>query len=163
MKKISLQLLLLIRLTNIVYAQLPVTDGLVAHWDFEGDDINNQGNVALQGLTLTGGNAPGNSFPANSGGAIFADGRGSNNAVQLTLNACTLSGNSANLSGGGIFSDGSSGGNATLNLSNTILAGNTAPTGPNLQEEDTKGTTTVTVVDDPPSPPSATTVDRPRR
>ena len=39
MKKTSLLLLLLVGLANVVYAQLPVTDGLVAHWDFQNDDL----------------------------------------------------------------------------------------------------------------------------
>ena len=37
---------------SVATAQLPVTNGLVAHWDFEGDDINNQGNAALNGTPM---------------------------------------------------------------------------------------------------------------
>jgi len=44
MKKTFLLLLLLVGPANVVYAQLPVTqlpvtDGLVAHWDFQNDDL----------------------------------------------------------------------------------------------------------------------------
>ena len=60
MKKISLLLLLLVGLANVVYAQLPVTqlpvtDGLVAHWDFENNDENQApgANAALNGMPMS--------------------------------------------------------------------------------------------------------------
>ena len=78
--------------------------------------------AALHGLTLTGGLASG-PFPANSGGAI------TNNNATLSLIACTLFDNSADILGGGIFSDGSSRGRAWLSLNACTLSGNSAGSG----------------------------------
>ena len=79
-------------------------------------------------------------FTKNSafeGGAFYNRGSGNGNA-QLMLTDCTLSENSASESGGGILNDASGDdaglGTATLTLQNTILAGNSAPTGPDLGE-----------------------------
>ena len=75
-------------------------------------EINRGHNVALHGLTLTGGLITGN------GGAI-------NNRANLSLSACTLFGNSAEFFGGGIYNDGA-GGSATLSLEACTLSGNSA-------------------------------------
>ena len=90
-------------------------------------EIQPNSTVALHGLTLTGGVATG-AFPADSGGAIYADGSGPGNFVQLSLHACTLFGNSADRLGGGILSYGESG-NAVLSLSSCTLFGNSATFG----------------------------------
>ncbi len=66
--------------------------------------------VALQGLTLAGGNSIGATNPG-LGGAIY-------NSGTLVLTQCTLSGNFANTNGGAIFSD------ATLTLTQCTLSGN---------------------------------------
>jgi len=90
-------------------------------------EIQPNSTVALHGLTLTGGITTGG-FPANSGGAIYADGSGSENSVLLTLNACNISGNSANF-GGGIYSNGRNSGNANLNLNACNISDNSALVG----------------------------------
>lgn len=73
-----------------------------------------QSRVALDGLTITGGNSVGD------GGAI------ANFFGDLSVANSTVSGNSA-VGGGGIFNYGSQfGGDATLTLSNSTVSGNTA-------------------------------------
>ena len=103
--------------------------------------VNSGKTVALQNLTLTGGNGVGTVVGNNgNGGTIFNNGT-------LTLTRCTLSGNSATF-GGAIYNDGtltlthctlsgnsaSQGGaiyndDGTLTLANSIVAANTAPSG----------------------------------
>jgi len=64
---------------------------------------------------------------AASGGGICNEGGWGRSATLLTVNASTISSNSADNSGGGIFNDGeSSGGNASLTVSNSTLYGNSA-------------------------------------
>ncbi|MEO7309317.1 MAG: choice-of-anchor Q domain-containing protein [Chitinophagaceae bacterium] len=66
--------------------------------------------VTINGLTITGGNVPGN------GGGISSNGAGG-----LSINGCTVSGNTAggpNVSGGGIFSF------APLTITNSVINGN---------------------------------------
>ena len=57
---------------------------------------------------------------ALNGGGIYNAGASSSNTT-LRVNASTLSGNSASGGGGSLFNDGSSGGNATLEIGDTIL------------------------------------------
>lgn len=77
------------------------------------------GTVTLTSCTLAGNSATGASA---GGGAIYQS------AGSLTLHNCTLSANSATGgSGGGLWIDG-----GTLSLGNTIVAGNTAATGPDI-------------------------------
>ena len=71
--------------------------------------------LTLNSCTLSGN---GNTV-TGAGGGIYSSGT-------LTLNSCTLSGNRAD-NGGGLFI-----GMGAFNLSNTIVAGNTAPTNPDL-------------------------------
>ena len=61
---------------------------------------------------------------AASGGAIYVDVPGLPNA--LSLGNATISGNEATASGGGVR-----GGGTSVVVKNSIIAGNTAPTGPN--------------------------------
>ena len=105
----------------------------------DGGAILNSGTLTLTQCTLSGNSASGR------GGAIFndllcrmrltqctlsgnsADSAGAiDNAGDLTLTQCTLAGNSARNSGGAIFNIYSAA------LINTIVAGNTAPTGPDI-------------------------------
>jgi hypothetical protein len=72
--------------------------------------------VILANSTLSGNSA-------TYGGGIYNSGLDST----LTVTSCTLSGNSASSLGGGIYS-----GAGLIALRNTILAGNTAPTGPDV-------------------------------
>ncbi|MGJ8642878.1 MAG: beta strand repeat-containing protein [Luteolibacter sp.] len=113
-------------------------------------EINPGSTVSMNSLTLTGGNATGNS-PVNFGGAIYSDhatlsltactlsgnsadfgggifSNGFEGSATLSLTACTLSGNSAQFEGGGIFSNGGDGGSATLSLTACTLSGNFANT-----------------------------------
>lgn len=99
--------------------------------DFGGSIFSNGsfgGNAILSLSTCT---LSGNSAN-NNGGGIFNNGE-NNGSATLSLSACSLSGNSADFDGGGIYSTGEAG-SATLNLSDTILAENSAPTGPDLRE-----------------------------
>jgi len=111
-----------------------------------GGGIDNDGTLTVNNCTLSGNSA------SNSGGGI-------NNAGTVTVNNCTLSGNSAT-SGGGLENSSFStvtlssstlwansasslgGGIAnqgTLTLLSTIVAGNTAPTGPDVDGSVTAG------------------------
>ena len=103
--------------------------------------INEGHNVALRGLTLTGGKTPfrggaidifdsnlsldactiSGNFAGERGGGINNEGDGGNST--LNLNACTLSGNSSGGQGGGIYATGS-----ILNVSNSTLSGNSSST-----------------------------------
>ncbi|MDQ3864158.1 MAG: LamG domain-containing protein, partial [Actinomycetota bacterium] len=80
-------------------------------------------NSSNSGLTVTNSTFSGNKAPNGSGGGILAD-----DPSTQTLTNSTLSGNSAGVSGGGIHNDSSSASGRTLR--NTIVAGNTAPGGP---------------------------------
>ena len=82
--------------------------------------------VAINHLTLQNGNGsgPGANNSTNGGGLlIFAE--NGNNAT-VTLNTCTISGNTASSGGGGIYVDGYDYGNAALTVSNCTITGNTA-------------------------------------
>ena len=98
-------------------------------------DSSGSATLSLSACTLSG-----NSAGAANGGAIYNEGS-SDGSAPLSLSACTISGNSAGGFGGGIASSAfqSAG---TLSLNDTILAGNTAPIGPDLrvQESDTEFT-----------------------
>jgi hypothetical protein len=78
-----------------------------------GGGIANGGTVTITNTTFSG-NA------ASEGGGIYS-------LAVLTVNDSTLSGNSATSSGGGIAALG-----RATNLANTIIAANTAPTGPDV-------------------------------
>jgi hypothetical protein len=77
--------------------------------------------VTLHGLEIADGNVTG-SFPANAGGGIFSD------HADLTLDRCTITGNSARF-GGGIFSNSSGGGRASLTVKSSTVRGNSASSG----------------------------------
>ncbi len=79
-----------------------------------GGAIYNKNTATLTQCTLFGNSAQ------SAGGAIVNEG------PVLTLTQCTLSGNSANIGGGAIFYYN------PLTLTNSIVAGNTAPTGPDI-------------------------------
>ncbi|WP_035603568.1 right-handed parallel beta-helix repeat-containing protein [Haloferula sp. BvORR071] len=81
--------------------------------------IQNSGSLTLTNSTFSSNSTTGSS-PNGSGGAL----RSSSN---LTVTGCTFAGNSASIKGGAI--DIAAG---TASLSNTIVAGNSAPTGPDL-------------------------------
>src|SRR6266481_8094676 len=86
--------------------------------DFRIFYISSGKTVTISGLTITNGH-PSGLFPDDSGGAIY------NDHATLTVNNCTLSGNSATW-GGGIYNFGESTGNATLAVSNSTVTGNSA-------------------------------------
>ena len=75
---------------------------------------NSSDKMFVNSSTLTGNSA------TSSGGAIY------NSMGTVTLASCTLSGNSSVSMGGGIFDYG------TFTLSNSIVAANTSPTGPDF-------------------------------
>ncbi len=77
--------------------------------------INNTGNLTVQDTTLSGGMAAGGGFRGGEGGGIF-------NYGQLTLQRCTVSGNSAEDFGGGVYNHGY----GPVALVNSTISGNTA-------------------------------------
>lgn len=83
--------------------------------------INPNRNVTLNNLTLTGGKATGG-YPTRRGGAIHVDGRFGARTT-LTLDACTLTRNSA-FRGGAVFADGENGGHSTVTILNSTLSHN---------------------------------------
>jgi len=96
--------------TTVTLRGLTLADGGGAAFIGDGGAIDNDGTLTLTHCTLSGNSA------AFGGGAIY------NNGGTLTLTHCTLSGNSAYHSGGAIYN---SSGNGTLNLTHSIVAGNT--------------------------------------
>jgi hypothetical protein len=115
-------------------------------WD--GGGLFNNGNVTLTGCTLDhdGASYGGGFFNGISGTATLTNctlsndsasslGGGMENEGTATLTNCTLSNDSA-LNGGGIFNDIIS----TLNLTNTIVACNSAPNGPDIDNAGTVST-----------------------
>jgi hypothetical protein len=113
---------------------------------FEGGGLYNDGlNVALTGCTLSNDSASFGGGMINQGKATLTNCTLSNNSATYgggmmiegtaTLTNCTLSNNSATY-GGGIYNElGSS-----VNLTNTIVAGNSAPTGPDIDNRGTVST-----------------------
>jgi hypothetical protein len=89
---------------------------------FVGGAIENNGSATLTiaGCTLSGNSAGTMNIPGSGGGIS------NENASSLTLSDSTLYGNSASGDGGGIWNYGA------LHSRNTIIAGNTAPTSPDL-------------------------------
>src|SRR5207253_301983 len=87
---------------------------------FEGGGINNAGTLTLSNSTLSGNTA-------DFGGGIDNDEEPELvDPGPLTLSNSTLSGNTAAI-GGGIYNT-----NNTFSARNTLIAGNTAPAGPDL-------------------------------
>jgi hypothetical protein len=73
--------------------------------------------VSIEGMTISNGIGQSAPFIGNAGGGIY------NDHATLTVNGCTLSGNSGTAGGGGILSDGHLG-NASLTVMNSTLSGN---------------------------------------
>jgi hypothetical protein len=89
--------------------------------------------VTISDLTVTNGSAP---LPYRWGGGIY------NDHATLTLNNCTVSGNTAVPgSGGGIYNDADAG-SATLTITNCTISGNSAWPGGGIYNH--RGTVTIT-------------------
>lgn len=89
-----------------------------------GNSAGNGGGLAIQqqgGLSSTNCTISGNTATTNGGGIFVAI------ATTITIHNCTITGNTAN-GGGGLWRDSRGGG-----LRNTIVAGNTAPVGPDIR------------------------------
>lgn len=98
--------------------------------------------VTISGLTITNGNPTGN-FPDDSGGGIY------NDAATLTVNNCTVSGNSATW-GGGIYNFGEgNGSSASLTVNNSTVsvdsAGGTGAGGGIYNDGENEGSATLMV------------------
>ena len=93
--------------------------------------------VTISGLTILDGSAP---APYRQGGGIY------NDHATLTLNNCTITGNSADQgSGGGIYNDAYAG-SATLTIINCTISGNSAwPGGGIFNDGSGDGSATVTI------------------
>jgi len=73
--------------------------------------------VSISGITISGGNVPGD-FPGDSGGGIA-------NRGTLTVSDSTISDNSSGGFGGGLYNDGARGG-VTLTVSDSTISGNSS-------------------------------------
>ena len=108
------------------FRTLTVTDSTFSGNWAKGDETsgggvyNHGGTVTVINSTLSGNSTN------NYGGAIYSD------DGTLTITNSTLSGNSAYSRGGGVCSSGSL---STATLNNTIVAGNFAPTGPDVYHD----------------------------
>ncbi|MFZ1219718.1 MAG: hypothetical protein WAO00_10520, partial [Chthoniobacterales bacterium] len=81
--------------------------------------------VGLSGLTLANGRAPADGVAPQAGGAIYFDG------LELTIDNCVISGNSAG-SGGAVYVSYHGGFSPTLVLTNSVISGNSAISGGGL-------------------------------
>ena len=91
---------------------------LTANLAFDGGAVDNNGDSGTATLNVTTSALNGN-FAIADGAAIF------NDHGEVTLNSCTISGNSATGNGGGgIYNLGDSFGTATLEISSSTLSGN---------------------------------------
>ena len=87
-----------------------------------GGIYNDHAKLTLSQCTLSGNSAGG------GGGGIFSNAQTSSasSIASLTVVNCTISGNSSSEDGGGIFNFGAGFGNATLEIFNSTLSGNSA-------------------------------------
>ncbi|MCF7732297.1 MAG: DUF1573 domain-containing protein [Akkermansiaceae bacterium] len=95
-----------------------------SYFPTEGGGIANYGAAAINNSTISGNSAVGQAPAEARGGAIY------NYGSSLTLDHVTIAANSADTGGGGLYSDSSIMPDSTLK--NSIIAGNTAPSGPDL-------------------------------
>jgi hypothetical protein len=128
--------------SNLTLRGLTLANGGGSDFNSSGGAILNEGTLTAIGCTFTGNLAPANNggaignfggnatilqctFSGNSagyGGAIYSNGG------PLTVAQCTISNNIAIATGGGILSAA----NGMLTLTNDIIAGNSAPVGPDI-------------------------------
>src|SRR3954447_8550889 len=102
--------------------------------------------VTISGLTITNGNTA-----ADDGAGIY------NDHSTLTLNACSVLGNSAGL-GGGIYSDGSAG-SAMVTLNNSTFSGNSAIVGGGIYTDGEQSGSATLLVNDSVFDKNTTTLD----
>ncbi len=89
-----------------------------------GGALSNSGDLLATNCTFSGNTVAGSN---RSGGAIVQYYEPGDLPSTAKLNNCTVTGNTATGDGGGIYEEGSS-----IELSNTIVAGNSAPNGPDI-------------------------------
>lgn len=77
----------------------------------------------IDGFVITGGNASASTFPDNSGGGMFNNGKGAGNSCSPLVRNCLFQVNIAE-NGGAIYNDGSSGGNSSPVLANCLFERN---------------------------------------
>jgi hypothetical protein len=92
----------------------------------DGGGIWSQGTLTVSSCTFSGNSATAHRFPGDGGGAIF------NLDGTLAVSSSTISGNSTLGIGGGIDSAGAFNKFGKVTLQSTIVAGNTAATGPDI-------------------------------
>lgn len=93
--------------------------------------------VTISGLTIINGNANGQSYPDDSGGALY------NDHATATLSNCTINNNSAFTFGGAIYND-----HATLTVNNCGLDNNFSDnTGGAIYNDGSSGSATATIND----------------
>ena len=120
--------------------------------------------VTISGLTITNGNANGQSYPDDSGGGVYNDHANAtlsnctitgnsaftfgggifNDHATLTVNSCELSANFSDNTGGGLYSDGSNG-SASAVINETIMVKNSAYGGGAIYNNGNSGTATLQV------------------
>ena len=82
--------------------------------------------VVVNNLTLENGNGAGSGAnDSNDGGGLLVYAENGTHAM-VTLNTCTITGNTAAYNGGGIYNDGYYNGDANLTLADCTVTGNTA-------------------------------------
>ena len=140
---------------------LTITNGLAAgDSDFGGGIWNDHSTLTLSNCAITGNSSAGvgcgiyndhanltasaSTFSGNSAKGFNFGGGGIYNVANsgsatVTLNACTLSGNSAGVGGGGIYNSGMFTGNATLTIATSTLSGNSAAYGGGIYNEGRAG------------------------
>lgn len=84
------------------------------------------GTTALDGFTITAGQADGAVYPGIAGGGFFCAGDGSGSECSPTLENLVFSGNFAITYGGAIFNDGSYAGTSSPSLVGVTFSGNSA-------------------------------------
>ena len=86
---------------------------------------NITGDTAIDGFTISAGNANGGSWPHNAGGGLYCGGIDSGHECSPALTNVTFSGNQA-IEGGGMFNDGYNAGVSSPTLTNVTFSGNGA-------------------------------------
>ncbi|WP_028566807.1 FG-GAP-like repeat-containing protein [Salisaeta longa] len=93
--------------------------------------------TVIDGVTITGGNASGNSFPLNAGGGLLC--RGEGGLCNPTIVGVTFRGNRAGF-GGAMFNEGEHGGQSRPMIVNSVFVGNEATSNGGAMLNSGKGT-----------------------
>ena len=106
--------------TGVVTSTANITGNNSYHVFYHPDGTALDSSAVLDGFTISGGNAAGDSYPHEAGGGMF-----NTFSSSPTLANCTFTGNSASSYGGGVFNTSSS----SPTLTNCTFTGNSAYSG----------------------------------